>query len=372
MGRSRHKVQPIERFPATPRKDGRFQKKINGRIYYFGRRGDRKEALREYERLKGRLYNSAAPCSIKKVVPSIGFVVNLFLTEKKIECKAGRITEGWYKDYVASLTRFANWIGSTRLAAEISIADMADYRRYLLDELKFAGNTFNRERSCILAMSRHAVDMEWIEAPLRFGRAFRRVPKGDIRVTKKAMLVCGRQIVKAIRKADPQLHAMILLGINCGFGPGDCAALTIDAIHGNRIRFARPKTHIRRDCILWSNTISAVRKAIRQRPHAKLIFQTNQGNRWSGTAIAHQFSNLCKRVGIELPEGVGMYALRHTFATYAREVRDIDAYRRIMGRKVGEGVDEDYIETVSAERLEAVVNHVRSRLFNKLNSGHRH
>jgi hypothetical protein len=56
MARNPHRVQPIERFPAKPRRDGRFQKRINGILYYFGGGGNRAAALAEYERVKSQLY----------------------------------------------------------------------------------------------------------------------------------------------------------------------------------------------------------------------------------------------------------------------------------------------------------------------------
>ena len=77
---------------------------------------------------------------------------------------------------------------------------------------------------------------------------------------------------------------MILLGINCGFGPADCSRLTIDAVDldGGWIDFARPKTGIERRCPLWPETVEALREAIagppkpRGKEEAGLIF------RWPG------------------------------------------------------------------------------------------
>ena len=49
-------------------------------------------------------------------------------------------------------------------------------------------------------------------------------------------------------KASPQLKAMILLGINAGFGNADCAALPQSALDLDRewLAFPRPKTGIDR------------------------------------------------------------------------------------------------------------------------------
>jgi hypothetical protein len=58
---------------------------------------------------------------------------------------------------------------------------------------------------------------------------------------------------------------------------------------------------------------------------------------------------------------LGIYACRHSFATYANEVRDTDARRHIMGRLLG-NLDDVYVETFFVERLKGVTDHVRSRL----------
>ena len=59
--------------------------------------------------------------------------------------------------------------------------------------------------------------------------------------------------------------------------------------------------------------------------------------------------------------GTSFYWLRHTFATYANEVRDADARRTLMGRALPD-LDDVYVETVFLARLQSVTSHVREKL----------
>jgi hypothetical protein len=60
---------------------------------------------------------------------------------------------------------------------------------------------------------------------------------------------------------NPALRAMILLGINAGFGNADCGQLPLSAIVLDRgwVDFPRPKTGIPRRCPLWPETVTAIR-----------------------------------------------------------------------------------------------------------------
>jgi integrase len=61
---------------------------------------------------------------------------------------------------------------------------------------------------------------------------------------------------------------------------------------------------------------------------------------------------------------LGFYALRHTFRTWADEVRDQHAIHRIMGHAIP-GMSGIYVERIELHRLREVVDHVRNKLFGK-------
>ena len=180
--------------------------------------------------------------------------------------------------------------------------------------------------------------------------------------------------------AEQPLKAMILLAINCGFGQSDLANLPQAALDldGGWVDYPRPKTAIERRCPLWSQTVAAVREAIATRPAAKdaadagLVFITKYGSRWVRIgpkapidAVGLQFGKLVNELKLQRA-GRGFYAMRHTFATVAGEVRDQVAVNHVMGHSGGreDDVPGRYRERISDERLVAVVEHVRLWLFN--------
>ena len=163
---------------------------------------------------------------------------------------------------------------------------------------------------------------------------------------KEWQAACSRRPTCApiIDKADQPLKAMILLGINCGFGNHDCGTLPQSALDLDKgwVDFPRPKTAVERRCPLWPETVKALREAMAKRPkakrseHDKLIFVTRYGQPWAkengivkvsvgeetkttrpvDSPITKQMRKLLDELKLYRP-GLGFYALRHTFETVA-------------------------------------------------------
>jgi integrase len=94
------------------------------------------------------------------------------------------------------------------------------------------------------------------------------------------------------------------------------------------------------------------------------VLRTDEGNVKGlaiGNSIRDRFGTLLSKLGLKR-RGIGFYTLRHTFRTWADEVRDQHAIHRIMGRAIP-GMSGIYVEEISLDRLRAVVDHVRSKLF---------
>jgi integrase len=177
-----------------------------------------------------------------------------------------------------------------------------------------------------------------------------------------------------IDAAGLPLRAMLLLGINAGFGNSDCGNLPLSAVdlESAIIDYPRPKTGIARRCSLWPETISALREALAKRPtpkseeHADLVFVTRCGDSWhTGTPdgpLSRETGKLLRKLGINGRKRLGFYTLRHTFRTVADEAKDQPATDYVMGHEVPH-MSAVYRETISDERLRAVVGHVRRWLF---------
>src|SRR5204863_146115 len=139
-----------------------------------------------------------------------------------------------------------------------------------------------------------------------------------------------------------QLKAMILLGINCGFGNADCGQLPIHAVDLNAgwINFPRPKTGVDRRCPLWKETIAALKVVLVKRPepkddaHKPLLFITKYRDSWfkegADNPVTKEFRKVLNTLEIHAP-GKGFYTLRHTFATIGGAAKDQVAINALMG-----------------------------------------
>jgi integrase len=177
---------------------------------------------------------------------------------------------------------------------------------------------------------------------------------------------------KAIDAAGVQMKAMLLLGINAGFGGADCGTLPMEALDLDRgwVTFPRPKTGVPRRCPLWPETVAALRGVIdaRRAPKdsadANLVFITKYVGRWDkGTTdnpISKEMAKLLKDVGVRR-KGLSFYALRHTTETLGGEAKDQPALDLIMGH-ASDSRDMGAVsqENIKDDRLQAVVDRVRA------------
>jgi len=267
------------------------------------------------------------------------------------------------------------------------------YKKGLGGKKGMGVHALNRAITVIRGVFKYAYENDLIENPVKYGSGFDKPSASLKRKTRQAAgLENGKRLFKAaevlevLKQAGLPLRAMILLGINGGMGNTDCGRLPIAAVDLDKgvIEFDRPKTGIERVVPLWPATVTALQESLatRPRPHddaaTKLVFVTSFGRPWvrqnvhrtegSGItkvvpmdAIGEEFSKLLRKLGLKR-RGVSFYTLRHTFRTWADEVRDQHAIHRIMGHTIP-GMSGIYVETIGLERLVAVTEHVREKLF---------
>src|SRR5262249_28472574 len=226
---------------------------------------------------------------------------------------------------------------------------------------------------CIRCACKYAFDAGLVDRPIRYGPHFKRPSKKTLRIHKAKQgpkLFTAEEIRRLLDAAGQRLKAMILLGINCGFGNGDCGRLPLYIVNLDRgiIDYPRPKTGIPRKCVLWPETVAMIREALAHRPEPKrpelagLIFITQRGLSWAKDTndcpIAKETAKLLHRLSINGRKGLGFYTLRHTFRTVADESKDQPCVDFIMGHEVPH-MSSVYRETISDERLRTVAEHVR-------------
>jgi integrase len=187
-------------------------------------------------------------------------------------------------------------------------------------------------------------------------------------------LFTAEEVRRLIDAAGVPVQAMLLLGINCGMGNSVCGRLPLSAVDLDKavIDFPRPKTGVPRRCPLWPETVAALRESLVKRPEPKIeedagkFFVTKHGLSWAKDTpdgpLSKEMAKLMKELGINGRKGLGFYALRHTFRTIADEAKDQPAADYVMGHEIPH-MSAVYRETISDERLRAVVAYVRRWLL---------
>src|SRR5205823_3814520 len=123
------------------------------------------------------------------------------------------------------------------------------------------------EIGCVKQLFKYAFDEGYIPSPVRFGQGFKKPSRKSMRIDrakKGTRMFEAEEIQRMLKVADVQLKAMILLGVNCGFGNHDCGTLPISALDlaAGWVNFHRPKTGVSRRCKLWPETATAIRAVL--------------------------------------------------------------------------------------------------------------
>jgi integrase len=278
-------------------------------------------------------------------------------------------------EYPATTDRLIAAFGKTRLVEDLAADDFEALR----DELakQFGPVRLGNEIQKVRTVFKYAFESGLIDRPVRYGPQFKK-PSASVlrrhRAQQGRKLFAAAEVRRMLDAADPQLRAMILLGVNCGFGIADCGRLPLSVLDldSDIIDYPRRKTGIARRCPLWPETVAALREwlGIRKEPKdsifKSLVFLTAQGRPWhkenmSGP-LPFKFGRLLRRLSINGRKGLGFYTLRHVFRTVADESKDQPAVDYIMGH-VDASMAGHYREAISDERLWAVTAHVRRWLF---------
>jgi integrase len=367
-------AKPYPDFPLFPHATRQWAKKIRGRTYYFGNWDDPQAALTRYLEQKDALHAGRKPRADTEGT-TIRDLCNDFLNAKAAARDAGELVPRSWQDYKDACDLIVQHLGKRRLVADLDPEDFADMRGKMAKTWGPAtlGNVIQRMR----VVFKYAFDNGLIDRPVRYGQGFKRPSRKTLRVHRAkqgAKLFTAEEVRRLIDAGTPQLRAMILLGINAGFGNADCGHLPLSALDLERgvIDFPRPKTGIPRRCILWHETVEVIREALTARPepkkdeHTGLVFITKYGLPWAkdtaDQTLAKEFGKLLRALKMTGRKGLGFYTLRHTFRTIADEAKDQPAADYIMGHEVPH-MSSVYRETISDDRLKAVTDHVRAWLF---------
>lgn len=394
-------AKPYPTFPLSFHPSGRFCKKIRGKLHYFGRWANRQNgelttvdnhadaaevALNEYLEVKDDLHAGRTPRPKVDGV-SVADACNEFMASREDRLDAGELTPLSFRGYLEITKLVAEFFDRNRLIDDLAVSDFSKFRAWLVKKKKHGVYHLAKVVRVTRMIFKYAYDSELIDKPIRCGPDFKEPSK---KAKRKAAREAGRkdfradEIHKLLDTSAQPMRAMILLGLNCGFGQTDIASLPISAVdlESGWIDFPRPKTEIARRCPLWSETVESLQEALECRPTPKdeadssCVFITSHGRRfvWATTrgsdevrkysrvdAVSQRFTRLINK--LELKEGRrGFYGLRHTFETVGGESRDQVAVDAIMGHS-DPSMAANYRHRISDGRLQDVVYAVRAWLW---------
>jgi integrase len=387
-------------------------KKIRGVIHYFGNWARRvngklervpgdgwEEALAEYKTVADDLHAGRTPQPDTDRL-TVAALCNHFLTAKLRQFEARELSSRMFEEYNVTTDMMVVAFGKATRVDALTASDFARLREAMVK--KWGPHRVTNGVTRTKTVCKYGFESGLIDRPLRYGQEFKPPSRSVLRrhraksspkmveaVELRLVLdaLAGREIetgqkdeggkpARVRLDPDPALLAMILLGVNAGFGNHDCASLPLSAVNldSGWVEFPRPKTGIGRRCPLWPETVLALRAAIASRPKPAgfsdvgLVFLTYRGKAWVRTGeksrsdyLSIRFNAMTKSLGLHR-SGLGFYTLRHVFRTVADAARDIPAVRSIMGH-VDASIDAAYRERIDDARLVAVVEHVRGWLF---------
>lgn len=301
----------------------------------------------------------------------LGDGCNLFLDRMLHRVERSELSKRSYSDYKSTLARMLTVISRHVPIQQIEKADWIRLRKAISDKRGPVSiiQDITRIKTCFKWLVRN----EYIKAEPNYDEALKKPARVEVRrsrANRGKRWFDASEIQLLLKNATPPLRAMVLLGVNCGFGNGDCSQLKAEYIDfkGGWVDFDRPKTGTSRRAKLWPETISVIREYQKARPKlkAKWLFVTKYGNQWSNPdssecAVSREFQKLCKDTGIHTP-GRGFYGLRRTFETVAGGTKDQVAVDYVMGH-IDDSMAGVYRQTIEDSRLEAISQHVHAWLF---------
>jgi integrase len=380
--------KPYADFPLFPHATGRWAKKVRGRLHYFGKWGDPQGALDKWLEQKDALLAGRKPRP-KSDGATVRDLANAFLNAMRQRVDTRELTPRSWTDLYTVCARMVKVFGPGRQVDDLEADDFEALRK-----------SFASSHGLVALQS----DLTKTRTVLNWGVKMGQIPDRNyasmiVRPTAKAIRrdrlakprrEFSKDELRALIDAAPQpMRAMILLGINAGYGNQDCALLTQDYIdlEAGWICFPRPKTGAQRRARLWPETVAALRKAIAQRPKpldsalAQRVFITLKGNGFEARTktpaegdgdkltgyddnpISKQFAKLLNSLGMRRL-GNGFYSLRRMFETIGGGCLDQVAVSFIMGHIADSGdMSAVYRQHIADSRLEAVANHVHAWLF---------
>ena len=247
-------------FPLTAHGGGQWAKKINGKRHYFGVWADPDAAYAKFKQQFPYLVHGITPPDDDE---TIGKLLNLYDDKKSKALLHKKIGQRTYDEYMAVAKVIGRELGETRVARSVRQLDL----ERVGDALAIGRNgqpispvTHKRLLTFARMIFRWA-NRTFDNVNFKYEDALKSPEKKLIREQRAkagSRMFEATDLRKLIKAADPTMKAVILMGLNCGFGPTDVIELTTDRIKNGFVDYPRPKTAVNRRCPLWQQTLKAI------------------------------------------------------------------------------------------------------------------
>lgn len=256
--------KPHKDFPLFAHNNGQWAKKIKGKFHYFGPWDDPDSAFKLWLEQKDDRLAGRKPRDNRNAF-TLSDLCNLFLTDRQHRVDAGELTKRTFNEYHQSCKRLIEAFGRNRDVLDLRQDDFLSLRQGYTD--KWGPVTLANEIQRVRTLFKFAYDAGLIESPIKFGPTFVKPSQRTLRLHRKQkgqQLFSPQEIKRMVCVASPQIRAMILLGINLGFGNRDCAYLPIEALDlkNGWYDYFRTKTAVDRRAKLWPETVEALNAVI--------------------------------------------------------------------------------------------------------------
>ena len=327
MSRSRPASNPISFHKHTKQ----YYVTRGGKRIYLG--ADKEQALIKYHRL-GLGLESIPQEPTPPVAITIKELANSFIAAQQANWRNPKTTLKCYRDW---LGRFLK--DPPRLkVANFTVEKFAAWK-ISLKKRDYSPESINHYLSAVRAMFTFAEEIDLIvKAPKLRRIKNERIPQTG---SKEKPLYTLDDLRKLLGNTELRLKTMIMLALNCGFGPKDLQNLTWDDIEEERITLPRSKTGVCQTYLLWPETKELLDEIRRQRAtlitriakrkvdHSDYghVFVTRFWKLWSKDAVGEQFRKLCKKAKVSC---YGFYRLRHCASTAMSLVATPHVHRKFM------------------------------------------
>ncbi|MBN4060287.1 hypothetical protein JYT11_00390 [Planctomycetaceae bacterium AH-315-I19] len=348
---------------------GQWVKRHRGVMYYFGTIDDPESALADYQhRWPGIKAGRPEPSRLRGGAPSVEDVLNRFIHAKR--------QAGISAFTVEKIVRYCCLIGPILgLNRDAESLGPDDFARLRYSWSAYAPTTITDIHNYTKSAFRWAAARRVIESEPDYGPDFTKPSRKDCaawrddRRLERPPLIKPETFEALLEHATPWMRAVLLMSMNCGFGPSDLAIITPSHIRlsDGWLDASRSKTRVARVAELWPETIAAIHPIMKLAGKNQPIFTSRGGKPIAGDdpkrqPLKNRFDRLRVKAGCERHVFID---IRRTFSTVASHVAEPNTVKLIMGHTLNRDITMTYVQRYPPHKIRDACRFVRSVMLKK-------